>query len=67
MGECDDTQQPQERSFVGVHMKCCNVYTRAYLNVQRDAFVGWCPRCAGQMRIRVVEEGGTDARFFEAS
>ena len=55
------------RPFLGVHMKCCNTYVRAYINAASDAFVGWCPRCAAAVRIDIVEQGGTHARFFEAS
>ncbi len=63
----DASHTGRERPFVGVHMKCCNVYIRAYLNRQQDAYVGWCPRCAAKVRIRVVQEGGSTDRFFEAS
>lgn len=59
----------EERAFVGVHMKCCNVYVRAYINAAKDAFVGWCPRCAKQVRVAIVtdpRQGSTD-QFFEAS
>lgn len=52
---------------LGVHMKCCNTYTYAHLNAAKNAFVGWCPRCARQVRIEVVAEGGSKSRFFEAS
>ena len=55
------------RPFVGVLMKCCRVYVRAYLNAGQDAFVGWCPRCAAQVRVGVVEQGGSSDRCFEAS
>ncbi len=48
-------------------MKCCNMYVRAYVNQMRDAYVGWCPRCAAQVRIEIVQEGGSSDRFFEAS
>jgi hypothetical protein len=58
---------PQQRQFVGVMMKCCRTYVRAYLNVQQDAFVGWCPRCAAKVEIEAVEDGGSTSRFFEAS
>ncbi|MCX6831802.1 MAG: hypothetical protein NT028_06645 [candidate division Zixibacteria bacterium] len=53
-----------DRPFIGVVFKCCKVYSRIYLNKQRTAFVGWCPRCAAQIRIKVSPDG-TDARFFE--
>jgi hypothetical protein len=55
------------RPFVGVMMKCCRTYVRAYLNAAESAFVGWCPRCAGKVEIEAVEEGGSPSRFFEAS
>ncbi|MCA8988739.1 MAG: hypothetical protein KDA78_13910 [Planctomycetaceae bacterium] len=52
---------------VGVHMKCCNVYVYAKPNAQKDAYVGWCPKCARQVRLRIVSEGGSNSRFFEAN
>lgn len=58
---------PPERPFLGVHLRCCNVYTRLYLNAAKEAYVGWCPRCAKQVRVAVVKEGGSTGRFFEAS
>ena len=66
------TEPPQpapdaERPFVGVHLKCCNVYVRLYASADRTAFVGWCPRCAAPVRIAIVPEGGSRSRFFEAS
>ena len=58
---------PGQRPFVGVLMKCCRTYVRAYLNAAQTAFVGWCPKCAAKIEIEAVEEGGTTSRFFEAS
>ncbi len=46
--------------------KCCHVYSRIYINKQGTAFVGWCPRCAKPMRIKISPDG-TDSRFFEAT
>jgi hypothetical protein len=60
-------RSPTPRPFVGVLMKCCRTYVRAYLNAGRDAFVGWCPKCAAKVEIEAVEEGGSTSRFFEAS
>jgi hypothetical protein len=63
----DVSPQPgKERPFVGVQMKCCHTYVRAYLNPAQDAYVGWCPRCAAQVRFEIVSEGGSTSRFFEA-
>jgi len=55
-----------ERPFVGVHMKCCNTYVRAYMNQAGNAYVGWCPRCATQVRMNIVAEGGSSSAFFTA-
>jgi len=63
----ESRKPPMPRPFVGVLMKCCRTYVRAYLNAAEDAFVGWCPRCAAKVEIEAVEEGGSTARFFEAS
>ena len=63
----EKNKKSEGRPFVGVHMKCCNVYVRAYLNQPRDAYIGWCPKCAAQVRMDIVEEGGSDSQFFEAS
>jgi hypothetical protein len=63
----ESPKTPTPRPFVGILMKCCRQYVRAYLNPAETAFVGWCPRCAGKIEIEAVEEGGSTGRFFEAS
>ncbi|HCS53399.1 hypothetical protein [uncultured Rubinisphaera sp.] len=52
---------------LGIHMKCCNVYIYAHINAVKDAYVGWCPKCAKQVRINISKEGGSTSRFFEAN
>ena len=39
------------RPFVGVLLKCCNIYVRAHLTPQSEAYAGHCPRCAAPVRI----------------
>jgi hypothetical protein len=53
------------RRFVGVHFACCDVYMRVYVNRDRTAYEGNCPKCAKRVRLR-IGPGGTDARFFTA-
>jgi hypothetical protein len=55
------------KKFIGVTFKCCNVYTRIYLNRDGTAYEGICPRCyKKRVVVKVVEKGGTKERFFEA-
>jgi hypothetical protein len=63
-----DEQSPsvQPKQFLGILMRCCRTYVRAYLNSSGDAFIGRCPRCAALVRIKVAEEGGSSNQFFEA-
>jgi len=46
--------------YLGIHFKCCNVYTRIYLTKDGKAFAGHCPRCAAAIRVPVAEGGSTD-------
>ena len=56
----------QGRPFVGVRFACCDVYTRIYINRDRTAYRGACPRCARRVELK-IGPGGTDARFFTVS
>jgi len=53
------------RPFIGMMFKCCKVYSRIYLNRKRTAFVGWCPKCAEKVEVKVSPDG-TDSSFFSA-
>ena len=53
------------RKWIGMHFECCGVYTRIYRGEGADAYVGYCPRCHRQARIR-VGTGGTHHRLFRA-
>ncbi len=53
------------RPFIGVHYRCCGVYSRVYINRRGTAYEGRCPKCARSIRIK-IDPRGTDCRFFEA-
>ena len=45
MNEEENKGPRGKKPFIGIHFKCCNIYSRIYLNAKGDAFVGWCPKC----------------------
>jgi transcription elongation factor Elf1 len=56
----------KKRKFVGIHFKCCNTYSRVYIDKQESAYKGACPRCGKRVSLQ-IGEGGTEARFFSAN
>ena len=54
-----------KRPFIGIHFKCCNVYSRIYINKKQTAFVGWCPKCTKKVEVKISPDGA-DTSFFEA-
>ena len=55
----------EKRKFLGVHFKCCTAYARVYMNKEKTAYRGACPRCCKRVDMRIGREG-TDSRFFTA-
>jgi hypothetical protein len=68
MDEQSPPQSPpaEPNPFIGILMRCCRTYVRAYLNAIGDSFVGRCPLCGGMVRVKVADEGGSPNQFFEA-
>ena len=57
----------RKKQFIGVTFKCCNVYSRIYMNKEGTGYEGVCPRCyKKKVVVQIVEKGGTKTRFFEA-
>ena len=52
-------------NFLGILFECCNVYSRIYKNKEGTCYVGRCPKCMRQIKIK-VGENGTKQRFFKA-
>jgi hypothetical protein len=59
--EKDDSKRPH----IGIIFKCCRIYSRIYLNKKGDAFVGWCPKCAAKLEVK-VSPTGSKGKFFAA-
>jgi len=53
------------RPFLGVKFDCCGIYSRIYQNKDGTHYLGNCPKCAKQIRIR-IGYGGSSNRFFTA-
>jgi len=61
-----EKQKKRNRSFIGVTFSCCKVYTRININKERDAYVGWCPKCCKKAMVKIPPHG-TKSRFFSAN
>ena len=53
------------QDYLGIMFECCRVYTHIHKNKAGTAYVGWCPRCARKVTIRIAPSG-TDSRIFKA-
>lgn len=59
-------EKPEKRKFIGVWFDCCHTYGRLYKTADGKYYVGRCPKCLKNARVR-VGEGGTNLRFFRGS
>ncbi len=53
----------RKKPFIGMHFKCCHVYSRIYVNATQTAFKGHCPKCAAPVEIKISKDG-TSTPFF---
>ena len=45
------------KPFLGIHFVNCGAYGRIYKNKRGDSYVGHCPRCMHQVRVRIGPGG----------
>jgi len=64
MAEPEEPRAP--RPSINMYWKCCNVYSRVYLNRAETYFAGNCPRCAAPVRVKAVRGSGSKSRFWTA-
>lgn len=64
--ECySESSEEEEKKFLGILFRCCNVYSRIYKNAEKTAYIGHCPRCGRKVSVK-IGANGTDRRFFQA-
>jgi hypothetical protein len=67
--DCSETADrsgpASQRPWVGIKFDCCGAYARVYRNRDATAYVGRCPRCRREVRLRIGPDG-TNQRFFRA-
>ena len=54
------------KPFLGVRYVNCQTYGRLYLNDEKKAYVGCCPRCGKRYQV-LIGHKGTNSRMFIAS
>ena len=53
----------EEKKFIGILFECCNVYRRIYVNKEKNAYEGGCPKCNSKVKV-TIGPGRTEIRFF---
>ncbi len=53
------------KPFIGITFDCCNVYNRIYMNKEKTAYEGRCPKCLRTISVKIGKDG-VSSRFFSA-
>ncbi len=61
-------EKAERRPHLGIHFRCCHVYSYIYKNKDGSAYVGRCPRCGKVLKVKVSEDGtGSGQRVFQTN
>lgn len=53
------------KPFIGIKFDCCTVYNRIYMNKEKTAYEGRCPKCLRKISVKIRKDG-VSTRFFSA-
>ena len=53
------------KKFLGIMFECCNIYRRIYINKDGNAYEGRCPKCFGEVKI-IIGQDGSEKSIFRA-
>ncbi len=58
----------KRRPHLGIHFRCCNVYSYIYRNKDGSAYAGRCPRCGKPLKVKISKDGsGSGQRIFQTT
>ena len=46
----------RENKFIGILFECCNIYRRIYVNKEKNAYEGKCPKCKRKLNVDYEED-----------
>ena len=57
LSDKEKTDDCRHVSYIEIFFRCCHIYGKLYINVNRDYYVGKCPRCKLTVTVPVGING----------